>query len=77
MYRAEDEARSGQAVDDSPPSRTLSRRWAELLYRIYEVDPLTCPPLCDNVRETGRPIEINVEGGGVKSHDPLSQANAG
>lgn len=33
--------------------------------------------LCDNVRETGRSIEINVEGGGVMSHDPLSQRNAG
>jgi hypothetical protein len=34
-------------------------------------------PLCDNVRETGRPVEINVEGGGVKSNDPLSHRNAG
>jgi hypothetical protein len=27
---------------EPPPRRTLSKRWAELIYRIYEVDPLTC-----------------------------------
>jgi hypothetical protein len=31
-----------EAVDDTP-KRPLSKRWAELIYRIYEVDPLTCP----------------------------------
>jgi len=41
-YRAEDAGESGQANDASPPRRTLSKRWAELIYRIYEVDPLTC-----------------------------------
>jgi len=25
-----------------PPKRRLSKRWAELIYRVYEVDPLTC-----------------------------------
>ncbi len=25
-----------------PPRRALSKRWAELIYRIYDVDPLTC-----------------------------------
>ena len=29
--------------DEEPPRRrVLSKRWAELVYRIYEVDPLTC-----------------------------------
>ena len=26
----------------APARRALSKRWAELIYRIYEVDPLTC-----------------------------------
>lgn len=32
-------------ADDDPSSakRRLSKRWAELIYRVYEVDPLTCP----------------------------------
>jgi hypothetical protein len=44
-YRAEDaalpaaEGRTAEAT----PRRTLSKRWTELIYRIYEVDPLTCP----------------------------------
>jgi hypothetical protein len=25
-----------------PPRRALSKRWRELIYRIYDVDPLTC-----------------------------------
>ena len=29
-------------VEASPPRRALRKRWAELIYRIYEVDPLTC-----------------------------------
>jgi hypothetical protein len=41
-YRAEAAAPSGEANDASPPRRTLSKRWAQLIYRIYEVDPLTC-----------------------------------
>ena len=44
-YRDEDEAPSvgdGEANDPSPTRRTLSKRWRELLYRIYEVDPLIC-----------------------------------
>ena len=28
--------------DVLPRRRALSKRWAELIYRIYEVDPLTC-----------------------------------
>ena len=34
--------RDDEAVD-ATPKRTLSKRWAELIYRIYEVDPLSCP----------------------------------
>jgi len=26
----------------NPPPRALSKRWRELIYRIYQVDPLTC-----------------------------------
>jgi len=30
-------------TDHTPsPRRALNQRWAELIYRIYEVDPLTC-----------------------------------
>jgi hypothetical protein len=38
--------------------------------------PWGLPSLCANVRETGSPVEFNVEGGGVMMHDPLSQKNA-
>ena len=32
-----------QAEDEpSPPRRALRKRWSELIYKIYEVDPLTC-----------------------------------
>jgi len=43
--RAEDNALAGTdgEVNEATSSRTLSRRWAELIYRIYEVDPLNCP----------------------------------
>jgi hypothetical protein len=45
LYRADDSARfqaDGEA-NEPTPKRTLSRRWAELLYRVYEIDPLDCP----------------------------------
>ena len=28
--------------ETTPPPRALRKRWAELIYKIYEVDPLTC-----------------------------------
>ncbi len=28
--------------EPSPPRRALRKRWSELIYKIYEVDPLTC-----------------------------------
>src|SRR3990172_6675678 len=31
-----------QTGDPTPPRRVLPRRWAQLIYRIYQVDPLTC-----------------------------------
>jgi hypothetical protein len=31
----------GEAVE-AAPKKTLSKRWQDLIYRIYEVDPLTC-----------------------------------
>jgi Putative transposase len=43
--RAEDNAlaRTDGEVNEATSSPTSSRRWAELIYRIYEVDPLNCP----------------------------------
>jgi hypothetical protein len=29
--------------DRSPDARALRRRWAEMISRVYEVDPLVCP----------------------------------
>ena len=28
--------------EEPPPRRALSKRWTDLIYRIYRVDPLTC-----------------------------------
>ena len=37
-------AGSGKTEEDrSPDARTLRRRWAEMIKRVYEVDPLVCP----------------------------------
>jgi hypothetical protein len=33
-----------EGIEEAPPQRrAMRKRWAELVYRIYEVDPLTCP----------------------------------
>ena len=38
-----DSAKDEDQIDEaSLPRRALTKRWAELIYRIYEVDPLTC-----------------------------------
>jgi hypothetical protein len=37
QIRTEDEAKP------IPSCRAANKRWAELIYRIYQVDPLTCP----------------------------------
>jgi len=36
---------SGRKRDDGPDARAMRRSWAQLIKRIYEVDPLVCP-LC-------------------------------
>ncbi|MGH9463011.1 MAG: IS91 family transposase [Vicinamibacteria bacterium] len=43
-YRGRDNERIGAdgEAEDATPRRTLSKRWRELIYRIYEVDPLDC-----------------------------------
>ncbi|MGH2626948.1 MAG: hypothetical protein ACRDHY_09900, partial [Anaerolineales bacterium] len=44
LLRARDETASIEAAErEALPLREAQRRWAELLRRIYEVDPLTCP----------------------------------
>ena len=41
--RDDDDADGAEPGEDSQPERrTLRKRWAELIHRIYEVDPLTC-----------------------------------
>ncbi|MCK4822882.1 hypothetical protein KA005_44375 [bacterium] len=30
-------------VDDSPAKKTCRKSWRQLIYKIYEVDPLRCP----------------------------------
>jgi hypothetical protein len=37
-----DSAQKQPEHQPSPPPRALRKRWAELIYKIYEVDPLTC-----------------------------------
>lgn len=34
---------SDQATEPTPSRRALSKTWRELTYRIFEIDPLTCP----------------------------------
>ncbi|MCJ7771966.1 MAG: hypothetical protein MUP22_02410 [Desulfobacterales bacterium] len=44
-------------VDDALDKKTCRRSWAQLIYQVYEIDPLKCPkcgaqmPAC---RQTGR-----------------------
>jgi butyrate kinase len=33
----------GTFLSRDPDARTLRRRWASLIKRVYEVDPLVCP----------------------------------
>jgi hypothetical protein len=44
-YRAQDTALPAAEAHTAEATQrgTLSKRWAELVYRVYEVDPLTCP----------------------------------
>jgi hypothetical protein len=47
--QGDDQRQSGGACceadrdDVAPDARTLRRRWAEMIKRVYEVDPLACP----------------------------------
>jgi hypothetical protein len=41
-YRSETTAPLDEATNGISPRSTLTKRWAELVYRVYEVDPLTC-----------------------------------
>jgi hypothetical protein len=45
IYRVDDSARleADGEPNEPTPRPTLSRRWAELIYRLYEIDPLDCP----------------------------------
>jgi hypothetical protein len=44
-YRSADNPEPETTADakEATPKRALSKRWAELIYRIYQVDPLDCP----------------------------------
>ena len=41
------------AVPDGPDRAALRRRWAELIRRVYEVDPLVCPRCGSEMRVIG------------------------
>ncbi len=48
-----DEAPEDAAIPDGPYRAALRRRWAELIRRVYEVDPLVCPRCGSEMRVTG------------------------
>ncbi len=50
---------NGEAID-ATSKRTLSKRWGELIYRIYEVDPLTCSRCGARMKILAFIIEPNV-----------------
>jgi hypothetical protein len=41
--RQQDPAKPTTTTTPTPTPRAANKRWRELIYRIYEVDPLTCP----------------------------------
>jgi hypothetical protein len=47
------EALEDAAVPDGPYRAALRRRWAELIRRVYEVDPLVCPRCGSEMRVIG------------------------
>ncbi len=61
-YRPVDPARAGPDGEASELTsrRTLSRRWAELIYRIYEVAPLDCPRCGASMKILAFIVEPNV-----------------
>jgi len=48
-----DEAPEDAAIPDGPHRAALKRRWAELIRRVYEVDPLVCPRCGSEMRVIG------------------------
>ena len=47
------EAPEDAAIPDGPYRAALRRRWAELIRRVYEVDPLICPRCGSEMRVIG------------------------
>ena len=47
------EAPEDTAIPDGPYRAALRRRWAELIRRVYEVDPLVCPRCGSEMRVIG------------------------
>jgi len=47
------EAPEDAAIPDGPYRAALRRRWAELIRRVYEVDPLVCPRCGSEMRVIG------------------------
>jgi hypothetical protein len=47
------EAPEDPAMPDGPYRAALRRRWAELIRRVYEVDPLVCPRCGGEMRVIG------------------------
>jgi hypothetical protein len=48
-----DEAPEDAATPDGPHRAALKRRWAELIRRVHEVDPLVCPRCGSEMRVIG------------------------
>jgi len=32
-----------EIIDDAPSKKACRKSWAQLIYKVYEVDPLLCP----------------------------------
>jgi hypothetical protein len=47
------EAPEGATIPDGPHRAALRRRWAEMIRRVYEVDPLVCPRCGGEMRVIG------------------------
>lgn len=50
---ARGEAELEQEAAPSPDAATLRKRWADMLRRVYEVDPLVCPSCSGAMRVVG------------------------
>jgi hypothetical protein len=47
------EVPEGEAAPESSGRAALRRRWAEMIRRVYEVDPLVCPRCKGEMRVVG------------------------